>query len=191
MSARLILSIAGVIVGAIACTAEPSLPPAPTTTVDVTGILIVDVGEQVQGGPVPRKFADAYSDAQMLAEANGNDLGYAWIDPEAEELVVSAVTPRGRELIEAAGITVPYRIRDVQFGAQDLREIQDDVTFLGSRGVENAHLIFMTLPDYRDNRALIVMSAMDRTLLEYLATHYPPEAIAVQIDDSFQGGGPG
>ena len=98
------------------------------------------------------------------------------------ELVLSAVTPHGRELIEAAGITVPHRVRDVAHGATELRRIQDDVTFLGSRGVTDAELISMTLPDHRDNRALIVISAMSRPLLEYLAEQYPVDAIAVQVD---------
>ena len=191
MSARLPLAVAGLALAAVACTSEPSLPPAPTTTVDVTGILIVDVGEQVQGGPVPRRFADPFEAAFALAEANPVDLGYPWLDPVAEELVLSAVTPRGRELLEGAGITVPYRIRDVPHGIAVLQRIQDDVTFLGPRGVPDAELIFMTLPDHRDNRTLIALSAMSRRLLDYLAEAYPPAAIAVQVDPDFVGGVPG
>jgi hypothetical protein len=162
----------------------------PTSTVDGTGILLVAVEEQVQAGPLPRRLAEPFGDAMMLAEANGEDLGYPWVDPETLELVLSAVTPRGRELIEAAGIAVPYRIRDVEFGAGELRRIQDDATFLGSRGVSGAELIFMTLPDHRDNRALIVISELSRPLLEYLAETYPVDAIAVQVDPSSPGAGP-
>jgi len=47
----------------------------------------------------------------------------------------------------------------------------------------------MTVPDYRDNRALIAMSALSRPLLEYLAEHYPPDALAVQADPTFGGAG--
>ena len=117
-----------------------------------------------------------------LAEANGNDLGYTWLDPSSDELVLSAVTPRGRELLQNAGIDVPFRTRNVAHGVAELRRIQDDVTFLGSRGVEGAELVVATLPDHRDNRAMIVLSAMSRPLLDYLASHYPVDAIAVQID---------
>ena len=46
----------------------------------------------------------------------------------------------------------------------------------------------MTIPDYRDNRALIVISEMSRPLLDYLAEHYPADAIAVQVDPSCRGG---
>ena len=77
-----------------------------------------------------------------LAEANGEDLGYPWVDPATDELVLSAVTPRGRELIEAAGISVPHRIRDVAHGAAELRRIQDDATFLNGQGVADAELIY-------------------------------------------------
>ena len=117
-----------------------------------------------------------------LAEANGDDLGYPWVDPATDELVLSVVTPRGRELIEAAGITVPHRIRDVAHGAAELRRIQDDATFLNGQGVVDAELIYLTIPDFRDNRALIVISAMSRPLLDYLAEHYPADALAIQID---------
>jgi hypothetical protein len=128
----------------------------------------------------------ALSGALVLAEANGNDLGYPWIDSSGV-LVVSTVTSRGRDLIQAARIAVPFRVRDVTHGAGELRHILDDTTFLGSRGVPGAELVFATVPDYRDNRALIVLSAMSRPLLEYLAAHYPVDALAVQVDPS--GGG--
>ena len=178
-----------VLVGACA-SPPPTVDPVPTSTVDATGILLVDVEEQVQAGPVTEEFADALGEAMLLAETNGDDVGYTWIDPVSGELVLSAATPHGRALIEAAGITVPHRIRDVAHGADELARIQDDVTFLGSRGVPDANLIFMTLPDHRDNRTLIVISAMSRPLLEYLAEHYPVDAIAVQVDPSIAGAGP-
>lgn len=162
----------------------------PTSVVDATGILLIDVGEEVQIGPVSRRLADPLSDAMQLAEANGHDLGYPWVDPETMELVLSAVTPRGRELIEAADIAVPYRIRDVVHGAAELRRIQDDVTFLNSRGVPDAQLIYMTLPDFRDNRALIVISEVSSGLLEYLGETYPADAIAVQVDPNQPISGP-
>ena len=166
-----------------ACTSPvPTLAPSPTSNVDSTGILLVEIGEEVQTGPLTRRVANAFGDAMLLAEANGVDLGYPWVDPATGELVLSAATPRGRDLIEAAGITVPHRIRDVAHGVAELRRIQDDATFLHAQGVEGAELIYMTIPDFRDNRALIVISEMSVPLLEYLAEHYPVDAIAVQVD---------
>jgi hypothetical protein len=166
-----------------ACTnPAPTLAPSPSSNIDATGILLVQAGEEVQNGPVPRRLAGPFSDAMLLAETNGDDLGYPWIDPATGELVLSAVTPQGRDLILAAGITVPHRIRDVAHGAAELRRIQDDAALMNSQGVPGAELISMTLPDFRDNRALIVISAMSRPLLEYLAETYPVDAIAVQVD---------
>lgn len=170
--------------------AAPAPTPVPTANIDATGILLIDAGEEVQTGPVPRRLANAFGDAMQLAEANGEDLGYPWIDPGSGELILSAVTPRGRELIEAAAIAVPHRVRDVAHGAAELRRIQDDATFLHAQGVPGAELIYMTLPDFRDNRALIVISAMSRPLLEYLAEHYPVDAIAVQVDPDMPNAGP-
>ena len=180
---RHLIRLVGLAIALAACTnPAPTLEPSPTSKVDATGILLVAVDEEVQAGPAPRRLANAFSDAMLLAEANGEDLGYPWIDPVSGELVLSVVTARGRELVEQAGIAVAHRIRDVAHGATELRRIQDDVTFLGARGVVDAQLIFMTLPDHRDNRALIVISAMSTPLLEYLAEHYPVDAIAVQVD---------
>ena len=186
---RPVAQVAWLVVFAAAC-AAPAPTAAPTVNIDATGILLIDAGEELQGGPAPRRLANAFSDALELAEANGDDLGYPWLDPATGELVLSAVTPRGRELIEAAGIAVPHRVRDVAHGTAELRHIQDDVTFLGARGVADADLIFMTLPDYRDNRALIVIRAMSAPLLEYLAEHYPVDAIAVQVDPDQPNSGP-
>lgn len=170
-------------VGVVACaTPAPTAAPVPTSIVDPTGILLVGVEEQIQAGPVTEEFADALEAAVVLAEANGDDLGYPWIDQLTGELVLSAVTPRGRELIDAAAIALPHRVRDVMHGAAELQRIQDDVLLLGELGVPGAEGIYLTLPDYRDNRALIVISAMSRPLLEYLAEHYPVDAIAVQVD---------
>lgn len=169
---------------AVAVAASTALvpSPSPSANVDATGIVLIDVGEQVQARPVTEEIAVAISDAMVLAEANGDDLGYPWIDPASGELVLSAVTPRGRDLIEAADITVPRRVRDVAYGATELERIQHDATFLRSRGVRGAELIYLTMPDHRDNRTLIVISAMSRPLLDYLAEHYPVDAIAVQVD---------
>jgi hypothetical protein len=68
--------------------------PTPLSNLDTTGILLVGVGEQVQSRPPNEAFAQAFSDAMQLAEANGVDLGYPFIDPVSGELVVSAATPR-------------------------------------------------------------------------------------------------
>jgi hypothetical protein len=153
--------------------------------------LLVGIDEPVQAMPPSEGFAAAFSDAMVLAEANGDDLGYPWIDPSSGELVLSAVTQRGRDLLAAAGITVPHRIRDVAHGATELRRIQDDVTFLRAQGVPGAELIFETVPDHRDNRALIVISAMSRPLLDYLAAHYAVDALAVEVNPAGpQGGAP-
>jgi hypothetical protein len=151
---------------------------------------MVTPGERVQAAPPSEEVGVAFARALELAEANGHDLGYPWIDPASGELVLSVVTPQGRKVVEAAGITVPHRTRDVAHGAADLRHIQDDVTFLHARGVPGSELIYATIPDQRDNRALIVLSAPSPSLLEYLAVTYPAEALAVMVDPSGLGGAP-
>jgi hypothetical protein len=179
--------VAAIAVSITACTG-PAV--SPSASADAAGILLVSVGEQVQARPPTEAIAVAFSRAMELAEANGDDLGYPWLDPANAELVLSVVTPRGRELVEAAGTTVPHRTRDVAHGATDLRRIQDDVTLLHSRGVPNSELIYATIPDQRDNRTLIVISATSPSLLEYLAANYPADALAVMVDPAGPGGAP-
>jgi hypothetical protein len=176
---------------ALAMAACGSPIDTPASNLDSTGILLVAVGEVTQAVPRNEEMAQAFSDAFEFAEANGADIGYPMIDPLNGELILSAATVRGRELLDAANIAVPHRIRNVTHGFAELRRIQDDVTFLGSRDVPNAQLIFLTSPDHRDNRTLIGLSAMNRELLDVLAAEYPPDALAVQVDPTFGGGGPG
>lgn len=185
---RRIIAVIWIAVALVACTGPPGAGPAasPSSSVSATGILLVNVGEQVQARPSNEVAAQALSDAMELAEANGDDLGYPWLDPANGELVLSVLTPHGRELVGAAGITVPHRTRDVSHGAAELRRILDDVTFLRSRGVPGSELIYAK----RDNRTLIVVSATSPSLLEYLAAHYPPDALAVEVDPAGAGGGP-
>jgi hypothetical protein len=185
MGGRRLVAMTWIALAVVACGGSE---PSPSANLDSTGILFVGVGEQVQGGPATEAFKMAFSDALVLAEANGNDLGYPWIDSSGV-FFVSAVTPHGRDLIEAARIAVPYRVRDVTHGAGELRRILDEATFLGSQGVPDADLIYRTVPDYRDNRALIVIGSMSRPLLGYLVAHYPVDALAVQVDPS-AGGAP-
>ena len=161
-----------------ACGGSPT--PAPTS--DPAAVLFVAPGENVQSAPPTEELKILFSRLQELAEANGVDLGYPWFDPATGEIVMSAVTPRGRTLIEAAGIAAPHRIRSVAHGATELRHIQDDVTLLGAQGVPDAQLIFATVPDWRDNRAMIVIKAMSQPLLAALTARYPAGALAVQVN---------
>lgn len=163
---------------AAACTA----PPVPPASVEPAGILLVEVGEKVQAGPPTEELKVVLSDLLVLAENNGDDLGYPWFDASTGEIVVSVVTPRGRQLIDAAAIKAALRIRSVAHGAAELTRIQDDVTHLRSQGVPGAELIYATVPDWRDNRAMIVISAPSPGLLDALAARYPADALAVQVN---------
>jgi hypothetical protein len=180
---RRIVPVVWIALWVAACSPEAS----PTDKLDPTGILLVDVGEQVQAAPPTEELKVAFSRATELADANGDDLGYPWFDPASGELVLSAVTANGRAIVEAAGITVPYRIRDVVHGAAELERIQHEATLLRSEGIPGAELIYATGPDYRDNRTIIVISAMSRPLLDALAERFPADAIAVRVNPAGTG----
>ena len=158
--------------------------PSEAGVIDPTGILIVAIGEQVQAGPEFEVLALAFDQALRLAMDHPDDFGYPWLDPATNEVIFSVATSEGRSLAENAVITVtvPYCFRAVDHSYAELQQIQDDVTYLRSEGVVDAQLIYLVMPDQRDNRTLIVMSTLSRALLEELATRFPAEAIAVQID---------
>jgi hypothetical protein len=94
------------------------------------------------------------------------------------------VTAEGRALADDAAATIAYpsRIRDVAHSYAELEQIRDDVTYLRAEGVVDAELIYIVIPDHRDNRTMIVISEMSRPLLEELARRFDPDAIAVQVD---------
>lgn len=151
--------------------ASSSASPSAISAADA--ILVVGADEQVQAIPRGEVLANAFNSAMQVAEANGVDVGYPWIDPATGELVLSAVTPRGRSLLEAARPSVPFRIRTVPYGAAELRRIQDGATFLRAEGVADANLIYQTLPDDRDNRAMIVICRMSQPLVDALPARWP------------------
>lgn len=152
-----------------------------TTNLDPTGILLVGIGENVQARPASEALAQAFDQALRIAMANPNDLGYPWLDPSTDELVLSAATGQGRRILETATFTVAHRIRDVAHSYAELQQIQDDVTRLLAAGVTDAQLIYMTYPDQRDNRTLITVSRMSRPLLEELARRFGSDAIAIEV----------
>ena len=158
----------------------PALPSS--AAFDPNGILLVNVGDEVQTAPPTEAGKIAFSDALAMAEASGEDLGYPWFDQATGELVLSAVNDRGHELIDAAAIAFPHRVRSVAHGAAELEDIRDAATGLSAEGLPGAQLIYATTPDYRDNRTLIVVRAMSQPLLDALSTRFPPDAIAVRVN---------
>ena len=169
---------------------RPHSSPAPSSagassaaSLDPTGILIVGPDYQLQSGPKDEAVAMAFDRALRLAtETNRDDLGYPWIDPSTGALVVSAATASGRALLESTAFGVPTRIRDVAHSTTELLKIQDDATRLNAQGVTDALLIYMTGPDYRDNRAWITIGRFSRPLLDELARRFPPDAVVVVVD---------
>lgn len=178
MASRAAIALSLLTIAAAACSASPP----PSATVAPAGILIIQLGEQVQAGPPTEELKVVMSNLQVLAENHGDALGYPWFDATTGEIVLSAVTLHGRELIDAAGITARHRIRSVAHGAAELQRIQDDVTTLRSQGVPGAELIYAVVPDWRDNRVMIVISAASQPLLDALAARYPPDTLAVQVN---------
>ncbi len=174
--------------GSRAPSPTPTTAPTPSSIagVDSSAIIRVAPGENVQVGPASEDLLHAFDQAWTFAQAHADDVGYPWVDPGSGELVLSAVTARGRSLLgsEAADLTVPFRIRDVTHSFGELQRIQDEVTRLRAEGVTDADLIFATMPDHRDNRVLISMSAESRALIEALAQRFPADAIAIQVDPS-------
>ncbi|MGH2406466.1 MAG: hypothetical protein ACRDF7_00115 [Candidatus Limnocylindrales bacterium] len=161
----------------------PSPPASGAGNLDPTGILLVGADEQVQARPTSDALSSAFDQALRFAEANSGDIGYPWINPSTDELVLSAATEQGRSLLVAlaASITVPHRTRDVAHTYGELQRIQDAVTYLSAEGVTDAQLIYRTGPDQRDDRTLVTIMRTSRPLLDELAKRFGADAIAVQV----------
>jgi hypothetical protein len=161
--------------------AQGSRYAVPTTP----SVLYVDAAEQVQAGPTSEVARKVFDAALRFTMAHSDDIGYPWIDPDGNELVVSAATAKGRTLLEASfapgSLVLQTRIRDVKHSYAELQRIQDDITFLASRGVHDADLIYRTGPDQRDDLTLVTISRSDPPLVAELARLYGADAIAVQI----------
>jgi hypothetical protein len=69
---------------------------------DASGILMVDPEEEVQAVPPSEDVAMALSRFTDLEMANPDDVGYTWMDPDTSELVLSAATDAGREILVSA-----------------------------------------------------------------------------------------
>jgi hypothetical protein len=166
------------VVSLVAC--GPDSPSASTSDA-APSILVVRVGEQVQAIPQGEGQANAFSKAMDLAQANGADLGYPWIDPSSGALVVSAVTDHGRALAQQVGLGIPYVIRNVAYGTAELQQIQDEASQLVGTGVPGADLIYQIMPDHRDNRTLLVIKTSSDPLLQALAARFPEGTLAIEV----------
>ena len=153
-------------IAAAACTTSPP----PSASVDPAGVLFVEVGERLQAGPPSEELKVVMSNLQVLAENHGDDLGYPWFDATTGEIVLSVVTPKGRDLIDAAGITAPHRMRSVAHGTAELQRITDDVTTLRSQGVPGAELMYATVPDWRRRAASSHESRLSKLIVSLVVS---------------------
>jgi hypothetical protein len=173
----------------IGCAGPPShasgLPASTQESqpVTVAGVLILGEADEVQGRPATEELIRASQKAWYFAKAHRGQIGYPWVDPATDELVLSAATQNGLLLLEgeAAQLTVAFRIRWVTHSFADLQRIQEEVTHLRGDAVPGADLIWATYPDYRDNRTVIRISEMHEPLLVELARRFGADAIAIQV----------
>ena len=167
------------------CGILPALSsPAESQPSTYSGIIMLTPGERVQHGPANEEMAVAFDKAWRFAEQHANDTGYPWLDPATDELVLSAATDDGRELLEAEAIrlAVPSRIRQVTYSFAELQRIQNDASDLRLQGgVPGADLIYKTYPDHRDNRTVISIAEMNEALLNELASRFGGDALAVEV----------
>ena len=154
-----------------------------TAGIHSTGILVLDITDQVQAIPSDGAQAAAFDAALRLSQTHPEDLGYPWID-ESGQLLLAAVTDAGHGFLSAfqTEIAVPNRIRDVAYSYGELQRIQNEVSRLAARGVADAQLIFKVYPDERDNRVVIAVSDISEPLMQALAAEFDIDAIAVQKD---------
>ncbi len=160
------------------------------SAIDTSGIPLVLT--LVEAKPTSEDQAQALSDALEFAQGHPDDIGYPWIGPASGDLVLSAASATGVDLLagSAADVKQPTSVRNVAFSFGKLEAIKDEAIRLQATGVPDADLIYMTGPDPKSNRITIVVSAPSERLFEALANRFGTQAIESRIDASMLGAKP-
>jgi Trypsin len=176
--------------------AAPGYEPPPATwskadlaAVDTAGIPLITKLEHTK--PRDEAQAQAISDALVFAREHPSEVGYPWIDPDSGELVVSAASANGAALIASTSAgRERSALRQVTHSFGELEAIKHEATTLRAAGVPDADLIYMTGPDPRTNRIVVVVSAPSERLFRALADRFGTETIELLVDASMRGAKP-
>lgn len=145
--------------------------------------------------PEPLKAAASF--AWDLADANPDDFGYPWPNPDTRELEVRVTSPRGeaaaREWIagnaKRTGSKPPLEIRKpevpVKFTTVDrsfrlLTGIQHGS--VPATDLPDGDAIYMTGPDRMRNATVITIDRLSDLLLRALASRYGTSAIVIRVE---------
>jgi hypothetical protein len=129
-------------------------------------------------------LALAFDRAYTFAQQHPDDIGYPWDDRGNRTLIVSAVTPNGRVLLEqwrALGWEVPIRIRTVTRSFGELERIKDDVIDLARTPIPGTEYIGMSAGDWERNRVLIGVTRLTDELAAAIVARYGTDVVAVLI----------
>jgi hypothetical protein len=153
--------------------------------VETAGIPVVTTIDQ--GASISDTQNQAFSDAWVFAMDHPDDVGYPWIDPTTNEVVLSYASAAGLEVLKqwSTGVPVATSLRSVKFSVGRLETIKHEAISLRLNDVPGAENIVMTAPDEKANRVVITVSAASLQLFSNLADRYGTEAIAVRLDPSF------
>jgi hypothetical protein len=130
----------------------------------------------------------AYDRAYRFAQEHADDLGYPWDDRGNLTLVVSVVTPRGRELAEqwsGLGWEVRVRTRVVALSFAELERIKDDAIEIARMGLPGSEYIRLTMGDGEHNRVIVGVQRLTDEVAAAIVARYGTEAVAVQIDPGY------
>jgi hypothetical protein len=159
--------------------------PYPGETLDPSGIALVGP-TPYQVVPKNEQQALAFDQALTLAENNGNDMGYPWLDTATGTLELSVTTDKGRSAAMSADANsqisqLPQVVTTAQASFAQLNRIQDAVSRLNAQGVPNSDLIYMSEPDQEHNRIVITVSSLNEGLMLNLASRFGTGLIAVRV----------
>ena len=133
-------------------------------------------------------LALAFDRAYRFAEAHPDDIGYPWDDRGNRTLIVSAVTPTGRTLLEqwsALGWDVAIRIRTVTRSFRELERVKDDVIDLARTRIPGSEYIGMSAGDWERNRVVIGVARLTDELAGAIVARYGTDVVALLIGPQF------
>jgi hypothetical protein len=133
-------------------------------------------------------LALALDRAYRFAAQYPDDIGYPWDDRGNRTLVVSAVTPRGRALLDqwsALGWEIPIRIRTVTRSFGELERVKDDVIELARTRTPGTEFIGMSAGDWERNRVVIGVARLTDELAAAIVARYGTDVVALWIGPRF------
>ena len=181
--ALLLVLLASTIADSRAMAADPGHSREPASDL---GGLHVDGPSPVQFVPDSEAHALLFDAALTEAFKHPADMGYPWLDISHGTLELRYATPVGQKIAESGLVQfksddVDVRVVPAAASIQELDDIGDGVTRLASDVVPDADLIWLTVPDQKNERIVVAIRKANDELAALLTERYGADRVAFRV----------